>query len=197
MQYIYVRVSTNKQDNENQALKLKEQYPHAALFEEIASGAKERPILTKLLSILAQGDVLIVGSLDRLGRKTSEVLRLIEDLERKGIILKSIREGVDYSTITGKLVTQILCSVSELERNLISERTKQALAAKRLKGIVGGRKPTISPERVEQAMKLRSEGHTFKAISKATGISEARIYQLWKKSRKGDKSDIPPQGDAA
>ena len=178
MQYVYSRVSTDSQDTDNQTVRLKELYPQAIVFEEKCSSSKERAVLAKLISILEKGDVLIVMALDRLGRKTSEVLKLIEDLEKKGIVLKSVREGVDYSTITGKLVTQILCSVAEMERNLISERTKAALAVKKQKGIIGGRKPTFSAEEIDRAIAMRREGLTLKEISQATGISESRIHQL-------------------
>ena len=139
MQYIYSRVSTDKQETQNQLSKLKELFPGAAVFEEVSSGAKARPVLQTLLASLHSGDILIVAALDRLGRRTSEVLALIEDLERRGVILKSIREGVDYSTIAGRLVTQILCACAEMERRLISERTKMALEARRKAGVkLGG-----------------------------------------------------------
>ncbi|MCB9026999.1 MAG: recombinase family protein [Bdellovibrionaceae bacterium] len=136
-QFIYSRVSTLNQDNQNQLVHLKRQFPSAEVVEETASGAKTRPALDALVQRLTKGDELIVGSLDRLGRKTTEILVLIEQLEKRGVILKSLREGVDYSTISGRLVTQILVSVSELERAIISQRTKSALAAKRENGIVG------------------------------------------------------------
>lgn len=180
MIYIYSRVSTDKQDTNNQLAKLKGMFPDASLHEETASSGKERPVLKKLIATLEKGDVLVVAALDRLGRKTSEILLLIEDLDRKGVILKSIREGVDYSTIAGRLVTQILCSVAEMEKNLISERTKAALAAKRAKGIVGGRRAKYGPELIAEIKKLRFEQKSLREISEKTGVSISRICQLTK-----------------
>ncbi len=130
--YTYSRTSTSSQDTANQTVQLQQMFPNAIIVEETASGIKSRPELEKLVKKLEAGDTLAVAALDRLGRKTSEILILIEDLQKRGVILKSIREGIDYSTITGKLVTQILCPVAELERNIISQRTRLALAAKRV-----------------------------------------------------------------
>lgn len=179
-QYVYARVSTSNQETDNQVINLRRLYPDAIFIEEVASGAKARPELEKLVQQLQRGDELIVSSLDRLGRKTSEILTLIESLEKRGIILKSLREGLDYSTISGRLVTQILVSVSELERSLISQRTKSALAAKREKGIVGGRPRIHSDEKIQQARQLRADGRSLAVISKEVGISISRLHQLLK-----------------
>jgi DNA invertase Pin-like site-specific DNA recombinase len=177
-QYIYTRVSTQNQDTSNQSSHLVVLYPNATLIEETASGGKRRPKLEDLTTKLIKGDELIVSSLDRLGRKTCEILTLIEDLENRGIILKSLREGIDYSTIAGRLVTQILVSVAEMEKSLISERTKQALAAKRKQGIVGGRPPKYTTKDKEQVLSLRRTGMPYRSISKETGISLSRVFQM-------------------
>lgn len=179
-QYVYARVSTSSQETDNQVINLRRMYPDVVSVEEVASGAKARLELEKLVQQLQRGDAIIVSSLDRLGRKTSEILTLIESLEKRGIILKSLREGLDYSTISGRLVTQILVSVSELERPLISQRTKAALAAKREKGIVGGRPRIHSEMKIKQATLLRADGHSLAVISKEVGISVSRLHQLLK-----------------
>ncbi len=179
-QYVYARVSTQSQETENQVINLRRQFPDAEFIEEVASGAKVRPELEKLVQRLQRGDELIVSSLDRLGRKTAEILTLIDSLEKRGIILKSLREGLDYSTISGRLVTQILVSVSELERSLISQRTKAALSAKREKGIIGGRPRIHGQEVVARARALRAEGKSLAAISQLVGISKTRLHQLLK-----------------
>jgi len=176
--YIYTRVSTGFQDTQNQTQLLVQQFPDAEVVEEVASGGKARPKLTELISRLEKGDTLIVAALDRLGRKTVEILSLIEDLDRRGVILKSLREGVDYGSISGRLVVQILVSVAELEKSLISQRTKAALEAKRQQGVVGGRRPKFSKEQVERALTLRESGVTLKHIAQQLGMSVARVQQL-------------------
>ena len=175
---IYSRVSTQYQTTDNQLNQLRSLYPTAEIVEETASGGKSRPLLKALVDSLEKGDVLVVASLDRLGRKTVEILSLIEELESRGVILKSLREGVDYSTVAGRLVTQILVSVSELERGLISSRTKAALAVRREKGIVGGRPRKYSNEKIKEIRKLRAQGFSIRAIAKKTGVSPTRVHNL-------------------
>lgn len=176
--YIYARTSTNMQDTENQTTLLLNQFPDAEVIQEIASGGKARPKLTELIGRLEKGDTLIVAALDRLGRKTVEILSLIEDLDRRGVILKSQREGIDYGSISGRLVVQILVSVAELEKSLISQRTKAALEAKRQQGIVGGRRPKYTLQQIAEVKTLRANGVTLKEIAYKTGISVARVHQL-------------------
>lgn len=178
MEYIYARVSTDKQETDNQLSKLVSIYPSALVIAENASGAKHRPKLEHLISIMREGDVLIVAALDRLGRRTAEVLQLLDDLHHRGIVLKSIREGVDYSTISGRLVSQIFVSFAEMERNLLSERTKAALAHKRAIGITLGRPKVFSLETRIKIQELRAQGETYERISKLTGVSRTQVYKI-------------------
>ena len=179
--YVYSRVSTGSQDTSNQTSRLKELYPNAVFVEEVASGGRARPQLEKLVQSLQSGDSLITSSLDRLGRKASEILLLIELLDRKQVTLKSLREDIDFSSPAGRLIFQVMAAVGELEKRLISERTKAALAAKRKLGIIGGRRPTYSEELVQTIRELRVKGHTLQTISDQTGVSVSRIYQLTKR----------------
>ena len=177
-EYIYIRVSTDGQKTDPQARQLTSLYPGASIVSEVASGAKKRPMLRALVDQLKEGDWLIVAALDRLGRRTSEILLLIEELESRGVILRSVREGVDYSTPAGRLVTQILLSVAELERNLISERTKAGLEAARKRGRLIGR-PTIIPDELKNlARELVSKGMTHQQAAEQTGISRQYVSAL-------------------
>ncbi|MCB9229809.1 MAG: recombinase family protein [Deltaproteobacteria bacterium] len=184
-EYIYTRVSTDGQSTEPQIRKLAELHPDARVISEVASGAKKRPMLQALVEQLTSGDILIVAALDRLGRRTSEILRLIEDLEQRGVVLKSLREGVDYSTLTGRLVTQILVSIAEMERNLISERTKAGLEAVRKKGRRLGR-PSYIPEEVKKAaVDLVAAGLSKTEAARRTGVSRQYVSSLVRMNRQG------------
>lgn len=178
MRYIYSRVSTDKQTCDGQVSALKELYPDATIYEETASGVKARPVLQCLIEMLKPGDVLIAWSLDRFGRRVSEILVMLERLEARGVIVKTQREGCDMSTPVGKLIVSVLLSVSQLERDLISERTKMGLQAKRAQGIVGGRRSTVSAAQIEEIRQLRAGGVQLKAIAAQFGLSAARISQL-------------------
>lgn len=177
--YIYSRVSTDQQSADGQLSDLKTMYPDAQVISEVGSGMKRRPMLEALIENLKGGDFLIVYALDRLGRRTTDVLRMIEELEAKGINLISRREGVDYSTTTGKLVTQILLSVAEMERDLISERTKAGLRAAKEKGRLIGRKPSISDDVKSRAIKLvRDEGLSLRKAADLVGMNHAYLGKL-------------------
>ena len=177
-EYIYTRVSTDGQSTQSQLEAIRKKFPQAEVISEIASGAKNRPMLAALIEQLQEGDVVIVGALDRLGRKTTEVLHLIENLEKRGVILISLREGVDYSTPMGRLVTQILVSVAEMERAMISERTKAGLEAAKARGRIGGKKPSIPTELKEEAIQLVRNGASLRRAEAQTGISHSYIAKL-------------------
>ena len=123
MDYIYSRVSTEKQTCDGQRLKLTKAYPEAKITEETESGVKDRPMLEALIKSMVSGDRLIIFSLDRLGRRAHQVLPMLEGLKDRGITLISMREGGDYTTMSGKLVTQIFVSMAEMEREITVERT--------------------------------------------------------------------------
>lgn len=176
--FAYLRVSTDKQDHDPQAHAIAARYPNATVVTETASGGKNRPILRELLQQLQSGDRLIVASLDRLGRSTLDVISKIEAMTTKGVVLISLREGVDYSTPAGRLVTQVLVSVAELERSLVSERTKAALAAARARGTQLG-----APRRINAAVRARiaahySAGMSYSAIGRELGIHRATVQRI-------------------
>lgn len=177
--YIYSRISTEGQNADSQLSKLTEMFPAAKVVSEVASGAKSRPMLAALVKQLQKNDRLIVYSLDRLGRRTLDLLQLMEELEKRGVVFKSIREGVDYSTIAGRLVTQVLASVAEMERGLISERTKAGLAAAKKKGKLGGRPEVHSKEIKKAAIALvQEQGYSIRKAAKKVGMSAWYLSKL-------------------
>lgn len=182
--FIYSRVSTDGQTTDGQLVGLQARFPTAKVVSEVASGAKSRPMLKALVDGLQAGDRLIVAALDRLGRRCSEVLRLIEDLQARGVTLLSVREGVDYSTPTGRLVTQIMVSISEMERALIAERTRASLRAVREAGTKLGRPPLHSQELLEQALALVDAGKSAREAARTVGISHTYVNHLRKERAK-------------
>lgn len=179
-EYIYARISTDGQSTDGQTIALRKRFPDAQLVSEVASGAKSRPMLRALVEQLEAGDHLVVAALDRLGRRTSEILTLIEDLERRGVVLISIREGVDYSTPVGRLVTQILVSVAEMERSLIAERTKAGLVAAKARGKGAGRPTSISQTQQADVRRLSASGMSFRQVAAEVGVSPASVGRILK-----------------
>jgi DNA invertase Pin-like site-specific DNA recombinase len=181
----YARVSSEKQDLRRQVDELA-----AAgcdrVVEEKASGkhGAKRPKWEELVSAdggqLRSGDRLSVVELSRLGRSTSQLSALLQDLEDRGVGLRILNLGIDTSTPAGKLIFTVVAGVAQMERDLIAERTKSALDAKRRRGErVGGRKPTHTPEQVARAMRLFDTTElTGQEIANAVGMSRSRMYAL-------------------
>jgi len=131
MVFGYARVSTDDQDMALQIAAL-EKYPVNHIFSEHASGkSMERKSLKRLVKVMRTGDTLVVWKLDRLGRTLTGVLEMIEGLNRDGINLVSLTESFDTTSPMGKAFLQIALVFAELERNMISERTKAGMAARK------------------------------------------------------------------
>ena len=97
---------------------------------------RSRPVLAKLMREIRAGDVLVVVRLDRLARSVSHLLEVIEDLSSKGAHFRSLRDPIDTSTPQGMFSLQVLGAVAQLERALISERTKAGIAAAKARASV-------------------------------------------------------------
>jgi DNA invertase Pin-like site-specific DNA recombinase len=175
----YARVSTADQNADGQ---------HDALtaagceriFTDTASGKlARRPQLDTMLDYVRPGDILVITKLDRLGRSVAHLVELVAVLAARGVDLRVLRQGIDTSTSAGKLTFHVLAAIAEFERNLISERTLEGLAAARARGRKGGRRPVLSAAKVELARKLRDSGeHTMAEIAELVGCSRATLYRV-------------------
>jgi DNA invertase Pin-like site-specific DNA recombinase len=134
----YARVSTEDQATDAQTDELRAA-GCATIFQEHGSGAsRARPELARLMREIRAGDVLVVVRLDRLARSVSHLLDVIERLEEKGAHFRSLRDPIDTSTPQGMFSLQVLGAVAQLERALISERTKAGIKAARARGKLPG-----------------------------------------------------------
>lgn len=148
------------------------------IFEDKLSGARaDRPGLAALLDYAREGDTVTVVAPDRLGRSLSGIIRTIEQLQSKGVALKSIREGIDYSTPVGKMVAGILGALAEYERTLINERAASAREAARARGRQVGRKRVLNESKMAQARILRANGQTMAEICSTLGVARATLYR--------------------
>ena len=149
----YARVSTESQNLDRQ-LDALEKYGTDLIYNEKMTGTKkDRPELLKMMDRMTAGDTVVIESLSRLGRSTKDLIELTELFHAKGVNLISLKESIDTTTPTGKLLFTLMSAIAQFERDVIADRTKEALASARARGHNGGR-PKTSPDKVKQALKL-------------------------------------------
>jgi DNA invertase Pin-like site-specific DNA recombinase len=175
----YARVSTIDQNLDLQLDALKQAGCETIFTDKITGTKFDRPQLGELKKILRSGDTVIVWKMDRMGRGLRDMIILMKEFEDKGVGFKSITEGIDTTTNTGKLVFHIFASLAEFERNLIVERTKAGLKAGRARGKVGGRPRKLSEEQRELLRKMHADiTIPLSTITETFGISKQMIYQV-------------------
>lgn len=192
----YARVSTGAQDEAAQTARLREAGCERVYADHGVSGAKaSRPEWDKLTSpdggALREGDVLVFVKLDRIGRSVKHLLEIAEDFRRRGIDLQALDQPFDTTTPAGKMIFTILAAVAEFERDLISARTRDALAVRTARGRSGGRKRKLSPEqeaRVRELYALTSEDkrrlYSGAALAEMFGVSKPVIYEALSPQRR-------------
>ena len=131
----YARVSTGHQslDQQHDALAAAG-VDVARVYSDKLSGTstkEQRPGLTALLDYARPGDTIVVVGIDRLGRNAAEVMTTIRDLGQRGIVLRSLREGIDTNNATGRMIAGVLASLAELELELQRESRSAAKAARK------------------------------------------------------------------
>ncbi|EOM8258655.1 recombinase family protein [Escherichia coli] len=177
MIYGYARVSTNHQDTELQRLAL-ESAGCELIFEEHASGRKANlSVLKQLIGTMEAGDELVVWKLDRIGRNVLHVLLMFQQLQEKGINFRSITDGVDLKTASGRYNFRNILSAAQYESDLNSERTLAGLAVARAKGRVGGRRPKFTDEQWREMGERMATGESRQSVSKTYGVGLSTLYK--------------------
>ncbi|MCP8896963.1 recombinase family protein [Shinella daejeonensis] len=178
----YGRVSTVEQNLDLQISALKAAGCDRILTDDGYSGSDfSRPGLTKLLQTLRRGDTLTVWRLDRLGRSLFELLKLIRDINERGVEFRSLSENLDTSTSAGRLLLHVLASMAEFERSLISERTRAGMAAARARGSRIGRRPAMTDEERQEARLALADGSaTVDVIAEQHGIHPRTLLRTLK-----------------
>lgn len=177
--YGYVRVSTSRQTLDQQLDAIKAAgVDDANIYSDVKSGKREdRAGLLELRRHLRPGDTVVVVALDRLGRTVTSVLSLLHELHEQGVAVVSLREGIDFTTPTGRAMAGIFSVIAELERELIVERSQAARDALKARGGAPGRKRALTGAQVRQAKALKASGETATAIAATLGVSRATLYR--------------------
>lgn len=175
----YRRVSTDEQGDSGAGLEAQDRAIGTALtvrgwslidgFVDVASGksTKKRPELARALAAMKAGeaDALVVAKLDRLSRSTLDFASLVERAMSEGWSIVALDIGVDTSTTNGRMLASILMALAQWERELISDRTKAALAVVRSRGVKLGRPRNTDYAAIDLILFLRDEGRSFGAIA--------------------------------
>jgi DNA invertase Pin-like site-specific DNA recombinase len=175
----YARVSTQDQDLSGQLEALKAAGA-ATIYREKASGVRtDRPQLAKLMAQIAQGDIVMVTKLDRLGRSTRELLDLIERISEAGAAFRSLGDPLwDTTSSHGRLLRTLLAAIAEFERDLIRERTGDGRKRAMATGVKFGRKPKLSDYQRAEAIKRRTAGERLADIAKSYAVNISMISRL-------------------
>ncbi|MBN1180808.1 MAG: recombinase family protein [Bacteroidales bacterium] len=183
MNFGYARVSKKDQNLDLQIDAL-QRAGCEKIFEEKLSGRSIfLPNQEKLFEQLRKGDILIVNSIDRLGRTAKQLIDLFYDLKQKGVNFKSLTEGViDTTTPMGEAVFQIMAILKGMEVSILIERTNQGLEAARARGRKGGRKPgSYNKVTAAAAATLYQKGDPVSDILTTLKISRATLYEYLRK----------------
>jgi DNA invertase Pin-like site-specific DNA recombinase len=190
---LYCRVSTSTKDQttENQLRELtaycdRMDYQVTKIYEDQISGAKtreKRPAYNELCkdAFLKRFDVVIAWDVSRFGRSLKEFISFLGDMDDKGIGVVAVKNGLDTSSSTGKMMMKMIGVMEEWNREMLVERTKSGLARTRANGTKLGRKKITNPKMTAQIISLREENKSIRAIATKVGVSTATIQRELRK----------------
>lgn len=182
MVFGYARVSTQEQNLARQLDELKIAGAEEIIQEKVTGTKADRPELNKLIYKLRTGDLVVVSDLTRLSRSTKDLFNLVEIIEKKGANIRSIKESwLDTTTPYGKLMFTFIAGISQFERDLISQRTKEGLVAARARGKKGGRKPKLDANKRKTIYELyQQKKTTVNDICSMFDITKPTFYKVIK-----------------
>ena len=190
---LYCRVSTSTKDQttENQLRELtaycdRMDYEVTKIYEDQISGAKtreKRPAYNQLCkdAFLKKFDLVIAWDVSRFGRSLKEFVSFLADMDDKGIGVVAVKNGLDTSSSTGKMMMKMIGVMEEWNREMLVERTKSGLARTRANGTKLGRRKITNPKMTAQIISLRNENKSIRAIATEVGVSTATIQRELRK----------------
>lgn len=182
MIYGYARVSTKGQEKNGNSLDLQQKQLNEngaeIIFSDSFTGTKaNRPELDRLLSILVEGDTLIVTKLDRVARSLSQGSDLVNNLIRKAVKVNILNIGIMDNTPSSKLIRNLFFSFAEFERDMIVERTQEGKEiAKQKDGFTEGRPKKYNKDQMDHAINLLRD-HSYNEVVRLTGISKSTLVR--------------------
>lgn len=174
----YRRVSTIVQSTERQL----DGVAVDKIFEDKLSGKDtNRPQLQAMIEFVREGDLVLVHSLDRLGRNIDDLRGLVKDMTAKGVTVQFVKENLtftgDSSNPFSELMLNMLASFAQFERSIIRERQKEGVQIAKAKGVYKGRKREMTDERIAELKRRVSDGEAKAVVAKDMKISRDTLYR--------------------
>lgn len=142
----YVRVSTVEQHEDRQMVAVKNWGAEKIFIDKLSGKNMERDGLKNMLDFIREGDTLCVLELSRLGRSLPDLIKITDELQKKNVGLVILKENIDTSTPTGRMIFYMLAVIAQFERETILERQREGIELAKLKHIYKGRQPRKLPE---------------------------------------------------
>ncbi len=182
MKVAYIRVSTKEQNTARQEKAMKELNVEKTFIEKISGKDTNRPELKAMLDYVREGDTLIVESYSRLARSTQDLLKIVDELNKKGVAFISLKENIDTTTPQGKLMLTIFAGLAQFERECTLQRQKEGIAIAKEQGKYKGRTPLSKPSNWDSVIERMNKGEITKVEArKELGLTHATFYRMLKK----------------
>lgn len=177
----YVRVSSAGQNLDRQ-LEVVGAVDKTYREYQSAATASDRPQLREALDYVREGDTLVVASIDRLARSLRDMLEIMEELERKGVTVEFVSQGLtirpDGGDLTTRLILHIVTAVAQSEREMLRERQAEGIAlAKQIPGKYRGRARKLSSQQIEELRARALDGVPKAQLARDYGVSRTTLYE--------------------
>ena len=186
MNIAYVRVSTVEQNEGRQIEGLKKYNIDNWFTEKVSAKDTNRPELKRMIEFVREGDTIYIWDFSRLSRSVKDLLDIVETLQNKNVHLVSVKENLDTSTPTGKLMLTMIGAINEFERTNLLERQREGIAIAKAKGKYKGRKKIEYPHNWKEIYdKWKCRDITGTAAMKELGLKRNTFYKLVKEYENG------------
>lgn len=180
MNIAYVRVSSVEQNEGRQLEALKKYDIEKFFIEKVSAKDTNRPQFQEMMEFCREGDTIFVMDFSRLSRSTKDLLNTVETLEAKGVTLRSLKENIDTSTPTGKLMLTMIAAINEFERMNLLERQREGIALAKKNGKYKGRKEVAIKDFDKHYSRYKNREINKVQLAKELNISRPTLDKLIK-----------------
>ena len=183
----YVRVSSADQNEQRQLDAMQHLNIKKFFIEKISAKNTNRPKLLEMLDYAREGDTIYILDFSRIARNTRDLLDLVDGLEKEGIKLISLKENLDTSTPTGRLMLTVIAGINEFEREITLERQREGIAIAKRAGKFKGRKPVQKPKNWNEVIALYNVRKlTATAAMRELGLKRNTFYNFLNAEKEKD-----------